>query len=273
MDIRETVKETVLHLEKRIGRVDVAIIIGSGLGNLVQQMELEHKVPYSEIPHFPRSTVKGHAGEVLVGRIGENRVLAFNGRFHYYEGYSMAEVTYPVRVARLLGSKLLIITNAAGGLNPKFQVGDLMIIEDHINFMGVNPLMGPNVDEWGPRFVDLYHVYSKTHIEAIKKIAARKGLFLREGVYLAISGPTYETNAELKMMQILGADAVGMSTVPEAIVAAHMGMPVLGISVITDMALPYITQNVTHEMVLQAAEKASSTLSQLIFELLEEVKV
>ncbi|WP_018963116.1 purine-nucleoside phosphorylase [Coprothermobacter platensis] len=273
MDIKDMVFETKSFLEKKIGSIDAAIIIGSGLGNLVQKMNVEEEIPYKDIPHFPKSTVKGHAGEIIVGHIGTNKVLAFNGRFHYYEGYSLSEVTYPVRVAKLLGAKLLIVTNAAGGLNPKFHVGDLMLINDHINFMGVNPLIGPNIEEWGPRFVDLYHVYSDEYMEKLRKIAVEKGVNLREGVYLAVAGPTYETHAELKMMQGFGADAVGMSTVPECIVAAHMGLPVLGVSVITDLALPYIVQEITHEMVLQAAETASNTLSELIWQLLEEVSL
>lgn len=271
MDIRDMVTETIQFLEKKMDRPDVAIIIGSGLGNLVKRMDVKVRIPYHDIPHFPKSTVKGHAGEILSGVIGKNKVMAFSGRFHYYEGYSMAEVTYPVRVAKLLGAKLLIVTNAAGGLNPKFHVGDLMLITDHINFMGANPLIGPNVEEWGPRFVDLYHVYSEQHMNKLREIAVRKGLTLREGVYLAVSGPTYETHAELKMMQGFGADAVGMSTVPECIVAAHMSLPVLGVSVITDMALPYIIQDISHEMVLAAAEEASERLSDLIWEFLQEV--
>lgn len=273
MEFKEMVLETVSFLKEKIGNVDVSIIIGSGLGNLVGKMKVETEIDYKDIPHFPQSTVKGHAGKVIAGHIGDNKVLAFDGRFHYYEGYNLDEVTYPVRVAKLLGSKLLIVTNAAGGLNPKFHVGDLMLITDHINFMGVNPLIGPNVDEWGPRFVDLYHVYSEEHMDKLREIAMRKGIHLREGVYVALSGPTYETHAELKMLQGFGADAVGMSTVPECIVAAHMGLPVLGVSVITDLALPYIIQEITHDMVLAVAEKASSTLSDLIWELLQEVKL
>ncbi len=256
-----------------IDRFDIAVILGSGLGGLVDAIEDPVVIPYSEIPNFPQSTVKGHSGKLYAGTLGDKKVIMLSGRFHYYEGYPMEIVTFPVRVFGVLGIKLLIVTNAAGGMNPTFRTGDIMLIEDHISMLMPNPLIGPNVDEWGVRFPDMNHVYPERFRKLALEVADRLGIRLEKGVYIAVTGPTYETKAELKLLRMFGADAVGMSTVPEAIVAAHMKIPVLGFSVITDMAIPGYISELTHEEVLAVANQAGGKLQKIVEEVIREVKL
>lgn len=249
-----TAKEYIRNIEA--GEINTAIILGTGLGSITEQIEEKIIIKYKDIPGFPISTVAGHAGELIIGNLSGKRVIAMNGRFHYYEGYSMETVTFPVRVIKALGINDIIVTNAAGGMNPKFEAGDLMIIEDHLNCMGDNPLIGTNFEELGPRFPDMSEAYNKALINLTKEVTKELGYTIQSGVYAAVSGPMYETPAELKMFRFLGGDAVGMSTVPEVIVANHMGMRVLGISCITDMALYDNLEPLDHKKVVESAEKA-----------------
>src|SRR6185436_4725099 len=232
----EKIKETATFISGKVNfNPEAGIILGSGLGGLVNKISVAHSLSYSEIKNFPVSTVQGHGSKLIFGTLNGVRIVAMQGRFHFYEGYSMQDVTFPVRVMKLLGIKKLILSNASGGMNSKFKVGDLMIIDDHINLMGVNPLIGKNIDELGPRFPDMSEPYSKTMIKQAKEIAERNNFRCHVGVYAAVTGPTYETRAEYKYIHTIGADAVGMSTVPEAIVARHMNLPCFAISIITDM--------------------------------------
>lgn len=245
-----------------------AVILGTGLGNLAEAITDKTEIPYSEIPHFPVSTVEGHSGKLLVGRLGGKEVLAMQGRFHYYEGYSMQEVTYPVRVMRELGVGTLFVSNASGGVNPAFHIGDLMLITDHINFFPEHPLRGRNIP-YGPRFPDMGEAYDHGLADLARTIAAEKEIPLQEGVYLGTQGPTFETPAEYRMYHLWGADAVGMSTVPEVIVARHCGIRVLGISVITDLGLEGIVAKVSHEEVQKAADAAQPRMTEIIRELIQ----
>jgi purine-nucleoside phosphorylase len=259
--LRQALEETVGFLKERVREVPkVAIILGSGLGNLTDDIEEKEVIPYVEIPHFPISTVEGHTGNLVFGKIAEKGVVAMQGRFHFYEGYSMQEVTFPVRVFGLLGIKVLIVSNAAGGVNPNFRPGDIMLIVDHINLMPENPLRGPNDDTLGPRFPSMHEAYSRDLTILAKKVALDLKLELIPGIYLALQGPNLETPAEYRMVRILGADAVGMSTAPEVIVANHMGIKVLGISVITNVANPYDPKPATHDEVVKVANEAGKRL-------------
>lgn len=252
------VKESAEYISERISiHPATGIILGSGLGGLTDQMEDAVSLPYSEIPHFPESTVKGHAGDLLTGRIDRTEVMAMRGRFHFYEGFSFQEIVYPLYVMKELGITRLIVTNACGGINIDFAPGDLMLINDFINFMPGNPLFGSNDERFGPRFPDMTEPYSLSWIEKAKKIAGELDIPFREGVYAGFSGPCYETKAEIKMMGILGADAVGMSTVPETIAANYLGMMVLGIACITNMATGIQRVKHSHERVLETARKSS----------------
>lgn len=261
----EKVKGAAEFLRGRI-RVfpQIGIILGSGLGKIADVLREPKSFHYSEIPGFPVSTAPGHKGELIFGKLGSRDVVLMNGRFHYYEGYSMQEVTFPIRVMQLLGVKYLFVTNASGGLNPVFDVGKPMIITDHINFMGDNPLIGPNVDEWGPRFPDMSEPYDKELIKLAKKAAREEKIDIYEGVYVAVAGPNFETPAELKMFRNLGADAVGMSTVPEVIVARHAGIKVLGLSAITDRAVPEDLKPLSAQEVLEIAEKTGEKMARII---------
>ena len=245
----------------------VGIVLGSGLGRLADEIENPIIIPYSEIPNFVKSTAIGHKGNFIAGMLGGKFVIAMQGRFHYYEGYPMIEVTFPVRVMRELGIKTLFVSNAAGGMNPNFEIGDLMIITDHINFFPEHPLRGKNIP-YGPRFPDMSEAYSKELIEKADKIAAQKGIKVQHGIYIGTQGPTYETPAEYKMFRILGADAVGMSTVPEVIVANHCGIRVFGISVITDLGVEGKIVEVTHEDVQKAADEAQPLMTTIMRELI-----
>jgi len=246
---------------------ETGIILGTGLGGLADEIEILCKINYRDIPNFPVSTVDGHKGELIYGNLGGKPVLAMQGRFHFYEGYSMQEVTFPVRVMNSIGIKTLFVSNASGGLNPRFRVGDLMMITDHINMFHTNPLTGPNFEELGPRFPDMSEAYDLHLRNTALKIAANHKIDLKKGVYVGVPGPTFETPAEYKMFRLLGGDAIGMSTVPEVIVARHMGMRVFGISVITDSGVPGEIVSITHEEVQMVAKKAEPKLSLIIKEL------
>lgn len=263
----EKIQETAAWLQARTAlRPEVAIILGSGLGNLAKEIDIIDAFDYKDIPHFPVSTVEGHHGRLLFGRLAGREVMAMEGRFHYYEGYSMKEVTFPERVMCLLGITTVIVSNAAGGMNPSFRVGDIMLIRDHINFFPENPLRGQNIP-MGLRFLDMHEPYDHKLLGLAKDIAARQGTKVQEGVYLGTQGPTYETPAEYDAYRALGADAVGMSTVPEVIVARHCGMRCLGVSVITDMGGADFIVEVSHEDVQQAAQAVEAPLAELIKEL------
>jgi len=249
---------------------DVGIILGSGLGDVSGEIKNPIKISYKDIPNFPVSTVKGHSGNLICGKIEEKKVCVMNGRFHYYEGYNMDKVTFGVRLLCFLGIKTLIVSNAAGGVNPLFSRGDIMVITDHINFFPEHPLRGSNDERLGPRFVDMYNTYDKDLIEKTEDIALETGIKIRKGVYFGLQGPTFETAAEYRMIKILGADAVGMSTVPEAITARWMDRKVLGLSIITDICLPDAMEKVSHEIVLNAANKAAPKLSKLIVEIVKK---
>lgn len=264
------IQETASYIRSQITTVpETAIILGSGLGQLAEEITDAHMIAYEGIPHFPVSTVEGHSGRLIFGRLGNKEIMAMQGRFHYYEGYSMKEVTFPIRVMRELGIKTLFVSNAAGGTNPSFEIGDLMIITDHINYFPEHPLRGKNIS-YGPRFPDMSEAYDRHLIARAKKIAAEKGITVREGVYLGTQGPTYETPAEYRMFTRWGADAVGMSTVPEVIVANHCGIRVFGVSVITDLGVEGKIVEVTHEEVQQAANAAQPRMTAIMKELVNE---
>lgn len=264
------IKETAKFLSDKVnGEYEIGIILGTGLGNLANEIEADFTFPYEEIPNFPVSTVEGHSGKLIFGTLGGKKVVALKGRFHYYEGYSMNEVVFPVRVMKFLGMKKLFVSNASGGVNPDFEIGEIMIINDHINMFGDNPLMGPNLDELGPRFPDMSEPYDLKLIEKAKEIAAANNIKVAEGIYLGLSGPTLETPAEYKYVRIAGADTVGMSTVPEVIAARHMGIPCFGFSIITDLGVPGKIIEMTHEIVQAVAEKAEPKMTLIIKELIK----
>jgi purine-nucleoside phosphorylase len=242
----------------------VALVLGSGLGAFAGELEDAEAIPYEEIPGFARPTVEGHAGRLVVGKVGGVAVAAMQGRFHYYEGYSLEEVTFPVRVLGLLGARALVLTNAAGGLNNSYAQGSLIVISDHLNLMGANPLRGANDERFGPRFPDMTGVYDHEYTETAIREAREMNLELRRGIYAALPGPSYETPAEIRMFRLLGADAVGMSTVPEAIVARHMSMRVLGISCITNMAAGVLDRPIDHAEVIETGERVRETFAELL---------
>ncbi len=246
---------------------EVCIILGSGLAELVNQVKVNATIDYKDIPHFPVSTVIGHPGKLILGELSGKNVAVMQGRFHFYEGYTMQEVAFPTRVMKACGANTLIVTNAAGGLNPAIKVGELMIINDHINLQPENPLLGKNHDALGPRFPDQHAVYDKVLIEKAKSIAKKNNITCHEGVYVGVPGPTFETPAEYKYMRIIGGDAVGMSTVPEVIVGNHAGMKIFGVSVITDEGNPITPQKISHQEVVAAAKEAEPRMSLIIREL------
>jgi len=249
----------------------IGIVLGSGLGSFTAEMNIEKEIPYGDIPHFPVSTVEGHSGKLIFGEMAGKKVVAMAGRFHYYEGYSTDEVVFPIRVMKFLGVQTVLISNAAGGMNTTFQVGDLMVIKDHISLFAVNPLIGKNIEALGPRFPDMSEPYSKSLISKAKVIAAEKGIDLKEGVYCGVTGPTFETRAEYKLLQVIGGDAVGMSTVQEVIVAVHMGMTVFALSVITDIGIREEENKITHAEVLEAASAAEPKFTYLFKELIAQL--
>ena len=264
----EKIQETANFLRSKMHtQPETAIILGTGLGSLVHEITDAYEISYKDIPNFPISTVEGHSGKLIFGKLGNKDIMAMQGRFHFYEGYSMQEVTFPVRVMRELGIKTLFVSNAAGGMNPDFSIGDLMIITDHINFFPEHPLRGKNI-EYGPRFPDMSEAYSTELINKALQIAEEKGINVQQGIYIGTQGPTFETPAEYKMFHILGADAVGMSTVPEVIVANHCGIKVFGISVITDLGVEGKIVEVSHEEVQKAADAAQPKMTTIMRELI-----
>ena len=267
----ENINATASYLREKVGDMPrTAIILGTGLGELVNHIEITHALPYNEIPNFPVSTVEGHQGRLLFGMLGGKRIMAMQGRFHYYEGYDMKEVTFPVRVMQAVGVKTLFVSNAAGGMNPDFRIGDLMIITDHINLFPDHPLRGKNHPELGPRFPGMNDAYSPRLIAKAREIAASRDLRLVEGVYVGVQGPTFETPAEYRYFWRIGGDAVGMSTVPEVIVARHGGMEVFGMSVITDLGVEGIVSEVSHEEVQQAAAAAEPIMTLVMQEIINQ---
>lgn len=265
----QTIKETAEWIRSHTAaRPTTAIVLGTGLGRLAAEIEVTDAFPYKDIPNFPVSTVEGHSGRLIFGRLGDSNVMAMEGRFHYYEGYTMQQVTFPVRVMYELGIKTLFVSNASGGVNPSFEIGDLMLITDHINFLPEHPLHGPNFPT-GPRFLDMHEAYDHALLDEARQIARERGIKVVEGVYLATQGPTYETPAEYKMYRTFGADAVGMSTVPEVIVAHHCGIRVFGISIITDLGVEGKIVEVTHEEVQRAANAVQPLMAEIFRELIK----
>lgn len=266
----EEVQETVSFIKEKTNfNPEYGVILGSGLGNFTDDIAIEYSLPYSEIPNFPVSTVEGHKGALIFGTVGTKKVVAMQGRFHFYEGYSMKEVTFPVRVMKYLGVRKLIVSNASGGVNSNYEVGSIVLIKDHINMMPEHPLRGRNDERFGPRFVNMSESYSKDMIAKAKEIASQLNIEVQEGIYLGLQGPTFETLAEYKMVKNIGADCVGMSTVPEVIVARHMELETFGLSVITDMGDEENIEEVSHSEVLKAAQKAEPNVRILIKELIK----
>ena len=264
------VQETVSYIKSKTNFApEYGVILGSGLGGFTDDIQIDFTLPYSEIPNFPISTVEGHKGALVFGTIGTKKVVAMQGRFHFYEGYSMKEVTFPVRVMKYLGIKKVIVSNASGGVNPNYKVGSIVIIKDHINMMPEHPLRGKNDERFGPRFVNMSEPYSKSMIVKAKELAQKLNIEVQDGIYLGLQGPTFETLSEYRMVKILGADCVGMSTVPEIIVARHMDMECFGISVITDMGDEENIEEVNHTEVLKAAKLAEPSVRKLIKELIK----
>lgn len=262
------IKEAVSYIRERIPESpDTAIILGTGLGKIVDHLEVEEVVDYKSIPHFPVSTVEGHAGKLISGLLGEKRVLVMQGRFHFYEGYEMQEVIFPIRVMKFLGIKTLIVSNAAGGMNPDFEIGDIMLINDHICLMP-NPLLGKHYPEFGARFPDMSETYDRELLQRAHFLSGKLQIPIREGCYVGVTGPTLETPKEYQYMRIIGGDAVGMSTVPEAIAAHQMGIRIFAVSVITDLGVPGKIQKLTHKDVIEAAEKTAPRLTELIINLI-----
>ena len=265
----ELVQETVNYIKNKTNFTpEYGVILGSGLGSFTDDLKIEFILPYHEIPNFPISTVAGHKGALVFGTIGNKKVVAMQGRFHYYEGYSMQEVTFPVRVMKYIGVTILIVSNASGGVNPNYKVGSIVVIKDHINMMPEHPLRGKNDERFGPRFVNMSEPYSVKMIDKVKEIAIAQNIEVFDGVYMGLQGPTFETLHEYKMVKVMGADCVGMSTVPEVIVARHMDLETFGISVITDIGSEEHLENITHEEVLKAANAAEPKVRQLIKELI-----
>ncbi|MCP4642830.1 MAG: purine-nucleoside phosphorylase [bacterium] len=269
------------QIEEAAGRIreacdfqpKIAIVLGTGLNALADKIDVTARVSYEDIPHFPKATVDTHAGELVLGTLAGKQVMALSGRFHAYEGYSLKQVTFPVRVAKALGVEVLVVSNAAGGLNPQFEGGDLMVITDHINLMGDNPLIGPNDESLGPRFPDMCEPYTADFIELAESIALSQGVKMQRGVYLACPGPCLETRAEYRFMRTIGADAVGMSTVPEVIVAVHAGLKVLGFSVITDECLPDALQPVDIDKIIATANETEPIMSDIVARCVEQMDI
>ncbi len=268
----EAINQTADYLKNRIGHVpNTAIILGTGLGELARQIKDKTEIPYTEIPNFPVSTVEGHSGRLITGTLGSKRVLAMQGRFHFYEGYNMKQVTFPIRVFKALGVEYLFVSNAAGGMNPSFDVGDIMLIEDHINLFPEHPLHGKNHDELGTRFPDMSEAYNKELRLMAMEIAKEKNIKLQHGVYVGVSGPTFETPAEYHFFRVIGGDAVGMSTVPEVIVANHAKMKVLAFSIITDLGVIGKIVEVSHEEVQEAAKIAQPRMAEIMRAIVERM--
>lgn len=271
-DMLKQIYDAVAFIRSKYAGQPVAgIILGSGLGSFASEIEAECEIPYGDIPNFPISTVEGHSGRLIFGTLGGKKVVAMSGRFHYYEGYTTQEVVFPVRVLKFLGIKTLLVSNAAGGINSEYKVGDLMIIRDHISMLTLNPLIGKNEEDLGPRFPDMSEPYKKSLIQKALHIADENHIVLKQGVYAGVTGPTFETRAEYKMLHLLGADAVGMSTVQEVIAAVHMGLPVFAMSVITDIGIREEENQISHEEVLQAAKDAEPKLTLIFTQLIAQL--
>ena len=265
----DKIKETVDFIKSRVSITpEIGIILGTGLGGLVNEIEIVQTIPYTSIPNFPVSTVDGHKGQLIFGKMSGKTIVAMQGRFHYYEGYTMQEVAFPVRVMKFLGIRILIVSNASGGVNPAFEVGDLMIIEDHINLMKDNPLIGHNDDELGTRFPDMGHAYDGDLIAKVFQIAESHNIHLKKGVYAAVSGPTFETPAEYRYIRGIGADAVGMSTIPEVIAARHMGLRCFAFSVISDLGVPGKIVEIKHKDVILAASNVEPKMTKILKEMI-----
>ena len=273
-DLKETINEAAQFIRGKTKVLpQIGIILGTGLGSLADAINVDAKIPYEEIPHFPVSTVESHSGRLILGEISGQSVVAMQGRFHYYEGYDLKQVTFPVRVMKALGASTLVVSNACGGMNPHFNSGDIVVITDHINLQGSNPLFGPNDESLGPRFPDMYNCYDPELITLAENVALNQGLKLQKGVYVAVGGPNLETAAEYRFLRFIGADVVGMSTVPEVIVARHQGMRVLGFSLITDMGLPDALGPMNMEKILATAAKSEPLLKDIMTRVIEEIKV
>ncbi len=272
MNTVEKIEQAVSFLQsKNIPSTNIGVVLGSGLGGFTNEMDILLEIPYNEIPNFPTSTVEGHSGKLIFGTIHGKTVVAMAGRFHYYEGYSPEEVVFPIRVLKYIGVSTLLISNAAGGVHPDFNIGELMIIRDHISFAIINPLLGKNIDEFGPRFPDMSEPYSKTLIAKAKSIANENNIRIKDGVYFGVTGPTFETRSEYQLIKTLGADAVGMSTVQEVIAAKHLGMTVFAMSVITDLGIRTEENVITHQEVLEAANAAEPKFTLVFTELIKSL--
>ena len=276
MPFAMTLKTRIDDAVKAIGAAaapEVGIILGTGLGGLAAAIQVEKKIPYESIPHFAKSTVTSHKGDLVLGRLEGRRVVAMEGRFHAYEGYTMDQITFPVRVMRALGAKALVVSNACGGLNPSYGKGDLMLIDDHINMMGANPLIGPNDDSLGPRFPDMSHPYDREFLALAERIAAEEKIPAKRGVYVALPGPCLETRAEYRFLRVVGADVAGMSTVPEVIVGVHGGFRILGVSIVTDICIPETLEPVAVEDIIRIANEAEPRMTQLLRRFVAQVKI
>lgn len=269
-NLLQMINGTLEVIRKKTGKTyEIGIILGTGLGGLVKEIEIEHQIDYAELPHFPLSTVESHHGKLIFGKINGKNVVAMQGRFHYYEGYTMQQITYPVRVMKFLGVKTLLVSNACGGMNPLFRKGDVMLMVDHINLLGDNPLIGKNEDELGPRFPDMSEPYNLGLIEAAEKVALKNQIRVQKGVYVAVPGPNLETKAEYRFLRNTGADVVGMSTIPENIVANHMGMKVLGISIVTDECFPESLKPVDVQEIIATAMEAEPKMTVIMKEVIK----
>jgi purine-nucleoside phosphorylase len=273
-ELKQKIQETAdfLHSKTKVAP-KIGIILGTGLGGLVKEIEVIDTIPYETIPNFPVSTVESHAGKLIFGKLSGQPVMAMQGRFHFYEGYSLQQVTFPVRVMKALGVRILVVSNACGGVNPAHQAGDIMLISDHISLMGSHPLIGKNDESLGPRFPDMYNLYDQELQQLAEQTALEEKIKLQKGVYLALTGPTLETGAEYRMVRILGADVVGMSTVPEVIVARHSGLKVMGFSIITDMGFPEAMRSVSLEEVIAVAGQAELKFVRLVKQVVAKIKV
>jgi len=270
----ETIKQTADFLASKMAESPkIGLITGTGLGSVTERMTIDFRLPYDKIPNFPQSTVEGHKGMLVAGKLAGKPIIALEGRFHIYEGYSPKEITFPMRVMSMMGVKNLLISSAAGGLNPQFETGDLMIVTDHINLTGTNPLIGPNLEAFGVRFPDMTQVYKPDLIKLVREKALESGILIRQGVYVGLVGPSLETPAETRFLKMIGADAVGMSTVSEAIVAVHCGMDIMAIVAITNMNLPDCMEKTSIDDVIAAAQKAGSKLACLWEGIVEDLKV
>ncbi len=267
------IKEAAAYVNSKMKiSPDIGLILGSGLGGIAEQIENKQVIPYGDIPNFSRSTAPGHKGQLVCGKLNGADVICMQGRLHYYEGHDMEDIILPIRMMKLLGVQTLIVTNAAGGINLSYNVGDLMLIEDHINFMGWNPLIGKNAEEFGPRFCDMSYAYTPELRNVAQKTAAKLDIDLKHGVYIGCSGPSFETPAEIRAFRTLGADAVGMSTVPEVIAASHCGLQVLAFSLITNMAAGVLDQPLSEQEVIDVGERKGKILQNLIFEIIAKIK-